>query len=68
MRSYKTIAGDIWDFIALRQLGSEFHMSELLSANRQYVDIVIFPAGIVLTIPDVDPQTANTLPPWKRTV
>ena len=64
--SYTTIQGDMWDLIAYRQLGSELYMDDLIDANKKYREIVVFPAGITLTIPDVVTPTAVLLPPWKR--
>lgn len=66
VKTYTTTQGDTWDVIALRQMGSEKYMSSLIEANQKYNSIVIFPAGILLTIPATVIQTAKTLPPWKR--
>lgn len=66
MRDYVTIQGDMWDGVAYRVYGNERYMNVLLAANQQYNDIVIFPAGVRLTCPDVDTAVAMTLPPWKR--
>lgn len=65
-RSYTTIQGDMWDLIAYRVYGHESYMSTLLEANQGYNDIIVFPAGITLTCPDVGASTASTLPPWRR--
>jgi phage tail protein X len=67
-RKYITIHGDIWDGIALNQLGSEYRMSALMDLNREYLDIVVFPAGIELTLPEVAPEAPDTLPPWKQVI
>lgn len=64
MRSYRTIQGDTWDIIAYREYQSERLMSALLEANPDYVDVVIFPAGIVLNVPEVELSVPSTLPPW----
>lgn len=66
MTTYKTISGDMWDVIAKRELGSERYTSKLMEANPDYLDIVIFPAGVKLTIPDMDLRKPSILPPWKR--
>ena len=68
MRKYKTIQGDTWDGIAYQNfggLGREKLTSELISANPEYINLVIFPAGIELIIPDIDIPVVNSLPPWK---
>jgi phage tail protein X len=64
--NYTTTQGDTWDLIAYKKMGSEFYMSDLIDANPSYAEIVIFSAGIVLTIPDVSEPVADYLPPWKR--
>ena len=56
-KTYYTIQGDLWDGIA----------NALLEANQQYADIVVFPAGIILDVPDYEkPTPTNLLPPWRR--
>lgn len=65
-KEYVTIQGDMWDGIAKKTLGSEYLMSELIDANPKYREIVVFPANVRLTIPDVETQTPLNLPPWKR--
>ena len=68
-RTYTTVQGDMWDSIAYSQLGSVAHTDLLMRQNIQYHDIYIFPAGIVLNLPDVDATTDSTvdaLPPWKQ--
>jgi len=64
--TYRTISGDRWDAIAYKMLGSESHTNKLIEANKQHRNIYIFPAGVVLTVPDVQPAVPVELPPWKR--
>lgn len=67
MRKYRTIQGDTWDKIAFREykgVGGEKLMTSLIDNNSDYVDYVIFPAGIVLNIPDSDIPEIKSLPPW----
>lgn len=69
MSIYVTRQGDTWDLISYRlypELGKEMCVDKLIEANSQYIDMVIFPVGVTLTVPDVEvPETSN-LPPWKR--
>ena len=65
-RVYVTAQGDMWDTIAKRTLGSEYYMTELLEANPQYQHLVIFPANVRMTIPDIPIPEPDNLPPWKR--
>ena len=68
MKTYATIQGDMWDSIAYRQLGSMSQTDQLMNLNQQYRDYYIFPAGIVLTLPDSESVDAvsETMPPWKQ--
>ncbi|MFP8919752.1 tail protein X [Megasphaera indica] len=64
--TYSTVQGDMWDMISYRVYGSEKYVRTLLEANPQFRDVVVFPADIVLTCPDVNLTNTSTLPPWKR--
>lgn len=67
MRKYTTMQGDTWDMIAVKvypELGGEKLMSVLMGANSEYVETVIFSAGIELVIPEVNVPVSRGLPPW----
>ena len=67
MRKYKTVSGDAWDLIAFREYsgyGGEKLTSELIAANTEHIDTVIFPAGIELVIPEANVPMSKSLPPW----
>lgn len=64
--TYQTILGDTWDVIALKTLGNEKYMSDIINANIEYADIMVFSAGTVLRIPTVASVPDISLPPWKR--
>lgn len=64
--TYRTISGDMWDKIAHEEMGSSYYVDKLMKANPEYLDYYVFPAGIVLTIPEVEEETAEELPLWKR--
>ena len=64
--TYTTISGDMWDSIAYRQLGSVNYMSKLMELNLQYHGTFIFPAGIVLELPEREDKVNSSLPPWKK--
>lgn len=68
VKTYRTVQNDAWDAIAYRLWGQERFMADLMAANPGYSDILIFPAGIVLTLPDVDVSAGpmKDLPPWVR--
>ena len=64
--TYTTISGDMWDKIAYEQMGSVLHTDRLIRANAEYAELFVFPAGVVLTIPEVEDEVNMELPPWKR--
>lgn len=65
--TYTTRQGDTWDMIALRTMGAERYMAQLLDANPVYNYTAIFSAGTVLVVPALpDPVLPATLPPWRR--
>lgn len=69
MATVTTVQGDMWDIIAKKQYGDELHMDKLIKANIQHRNTVIFPAGVVLNVPEIDTTSADyemNLPPWKR--
>ena len=65
-KTYTTISGDMWDQIAYTQMGSVLHTDKLIKANADYAAMFVFPAGVVLTIPEVEEKQSMELPPWKR--
>lgn len=66
MRTYTTVQGDMWDSIAHAQLGGAKQMGALLRANPDLRGYYIFPAGVVLKLPEVEENVTPALPPWKR--
>ena len=57
----------MWDAIAYKIFGNELYMNELLEANNDYRNVAVFPAGIVLTVPEINTiQSSKILPTWKR--
>lgn len=65
-KTYKTISGDMWDKIAYEQMGSVMHTDKLMRANAALAATFVFPAGVELTIPEVEDNIDMALPPWKR--
>ncbi|WP_307972954.1 tail protein X [uncultured Dialister sp.] len=64
--TYITVQGDMWDSIAKKVYGSEAGMNKLIEANHQYIDMVVFPAGLTLAIPSWETPKTDMLPPWRR--
>ena len=67
-KTYTTVQGDRWDSVAYTQLGSCALAPRLMAANSQYLNYFEFPAGIDLTLPEIETKTSSTLPPWKKVV
>jgi phage tail protein X len=65
-RTYTTVSGDMWDWIAKKTLQSEMYMDALIKANIKHRNMFIFPAGVKLSIPDAPALPLEGLPPWKR--
>ena len=62
-----TVDGDTFDSLALHYYSDEKMASEIIQANPDYCDTLIFEAGVKLYIPAVYATTMpETLPPWRR--
>ncbi len=66
MSKYTTVQGDMWDVIAKKVYDDEAGMNVLMEANTDYTEVVVFPAGVYLTVPDWDAPATSLLPPWRR--
>lgn len=64
--TYKTIQGDTWDLIAYKLFGSEKYMKNLIEANWPLLDVLIFPSGIELMVPDLPEEQDDDLPFWRN--
>ena len=62
---YITQQGDTWDALARDIYGSEMLAYVIQGANPDYLHLIFFPAGLVLTIPQT-PSLATAQPraPW----
>lgn len=65
-KTYTTIQGDMWDSIAYSQMGDVSYTDALMNLNQRYREYYVFPAGIVLTLPEPVEKVSDTLPPWKK--
>lgn len=65
-KTYTTIQGDMWDMIAKRLYDDEAALNVLLETNPAYIDTVVFPAGVVLVVPEYNAPATSILPPWRR--
>ncbi|MFD0710640.1 tail protein X [Paenibacillus sp. GCM10027626] len=65
MGEYVTIQGDTWDGISYKLYGDASQMTALMDLNPAHIRTVFFSSGVLLKTPDVQPQPAADLPPWK---
>lgn len=65
-KEYMTDQGDMWDTIAKKTLGDESYMTDLIDANIEHRETVIFSANIKLVIPEITTTSSKVLPPWKK--
>jgi len=65
--TYTTIQGDAWDMIAFRLFGDEKYMKNLIEANWEFADILVFSSGAVLTVPDIPEEADESGPFWRTT-
>lgn len=67
--TYKTISGDTWDLIAFKVYGNEYFCTQLMDKNREYLDYMIFPEGVILKLPTEEEMEQQTLsaayPEWR---
>ena len=62
-KTYTTTQGDMWDLIAKRLYNDEASLNVLLEANQRYADMVVFPAGVELDVPEYTAPVTSMLPP-----
>lgn len=66
MDIYQTVQGDTWDMIAKKQYGDEKKMDILMMNNFQLLDYVVFPAGILVNIPELSSSEKQGWPEWRK--
>ena len=68
--TYTTASGDTFDLIAHRLYGNCRKVKTLMQANSPYLDILVFPAGLVLTVPELEDSSEDHagVPPWRKSV
>lgn len=64
---YTTVPGDTFDVIAFKSYTDELLSSEIIAANPNYIDTIVFEEPVKLKIPVFDSaDLPETLPPWRR--
>lgn len=65
-KTYTTIQGDTWDIISYNVYGDENYINILMENNYDLLDTFIFPAGVVVNIPEInDSPKVDDLPAWR---
>lgn len=64
---YTAANGDTWDSIAYKVYNDEFQFVQIMEANRNFSDVVVFSGGESVYIPD-EIITENTIiaTPWQE--
>lgn len=63
---YTTVSGDTWDLISYKVFGTETYMDKIIKLNIDYINTVVFKAGIAINLPDKLSTADDKLPPWKK--
>ena len=63
--TYTTVQGDTWDKIAYDLYGDEAYMRYLIEANWEFLDLLVFPSGIVLNLPEIPDEPDEDWPEWR---
>lgn len=66
MKQYETAQGDTWDLIAKREYDDEKKLDILMENNYNLLDYVVFPAGIMVNIPEISRDKRQGLPDWRK--
>ena len=65
-RTYTTVQGDCWDYLAWKLYGDEKYMRYLIEANRPHIETLVFSAGVELTVPDLPEEPDEDAPFWRQ--
>lgn len=63
--TYMTSQGDTWDLMAYDLYGDEKYMRYLIEANWPLLDILVFPSGVKVNVPDIPEDAAEYVPFWR---
>lgn len=63
--AYTTIQGDTWDSIAYKLFGAEKYMKNLIEANQELLEILIFSSGITINVPEIPKEETEDAPIWR---
>lgn len=63
--TYTTTQGDMWDSISYKVYGDEKYMGFLMQNNLELLDIFIFGAGTVISVPELEKEKESDMPSWR---
>lgn len=63
--TYTTTQGDMWDSISYKVYGDEKYMGFLMQNNLELLDIFIFGAGAVISVPELESEKESDMPSWR---
>lgn len=63
---YKTMQGDTWDIIAKKVYDDETQIGMLQQNNPKYIDVWIFDAGCMISVPELDTEENEDIPDWRE--
>lgn len=67
MDIYVTTQGDCWDSLAYELYGDEKYMQLLIEANWPLLDVLVFPSGVEIYVPDMpDEEDDESSPFWRQ--
>lgn len=64
--TYTTSQGDTWDLMAYNLYGAEKYMRCLIEANWPLLDMLVFPSGVKINVPDIPEDAAEDVPFWRE--
>lgn len=67
MTYYKTTQGQTWDQVAFEVYGDDHKYHEIMAANPDFIDVLVFSSGIILNIPDetAEEPISKDYPAWR---
>lgn len=63
--TYTTKQGDTWDLMSYDLYGNEKYMHYLTEANMPLLDILVFPSGVVIHVPELPEEREEDQPFWR---
>lgn len=66
MDIFVTTQGDCWDLLAYELYGDEKYMQLLIEANWPLLEILVFPSGVEIFVPDMPDEEDEDSPFWRQ--